>query len=239
MDSMLLLLIIGIFFGFFVQTISGFAGALVALPFLLFVMPLSEAVCYISIFYSIASPIYFYKEWKNMDKNLLKKLAITSFIGVLIGSIVLLFGEPTILKKALGIFIILFVLNNLINKNNNQFGTKTQMILGLFGGFFSGVFSTGGPLYAVIIKNETATVKEFRATMFGILGLVSMMRIFILAFEGVVTTTELINSLYVLPFFILALVLGKMVYIKLNEEFLKKIILALLFISGLLLVIKN
>ena len=35
---MLLLLTIGIFLGFFVQTISGFAGALVALPFLLLVM---------------------------------------------------------------------------------------------------------------------------------------------------------------------------------------------------------
>ena len=109
MDTMLFLLSIGIFLGFFIQTISGFAGALVALPFLLFVMPLTEAVCYISIFYSVASPIYFYKEWKNMDKQLLKKLAITSLVGVLIGSVVLLFGEPTILKKALGLFIILFV----------------------------------------------------------------------------------------------------------------------------------
>ena len=239
MDTMLLLLIIGIFFGFFVQTISGFAGALVALPFLLFVMPLAEAVCYISIFYSIASPIYFYKEWRNMDKELLKKLALTSFIGVLIGSIVLLFGEPNILKKALGIFILLFVINNLINKNSKRFGAKVQFILGLFGGFFSGVFSTGGPLYAVIIKSETATVQAFRSTMFGILGIVSIMRISVLAFEGVLTRSELINSLYVLPFFILALVLGKMVYLKLNEEFLKKFILGLLFISGFMLIIKN
>lgn len=236
---MLLLLTIGIFLGFFVQTISGFAGALVALPFLLLVMPLTEAVCYISIFYSISTPIYFYREWKNMDKKILNKLIITSFIGILIGSLILIYGQPTILKKALGLFILFFVINSLINKNTKSFGPKTQFILGLFGGFFSGVFSTGGPLYAIIIKNETNNIKVFRATMFGILGLVSMMRISVLAFEGVVTNAKLQNSLYVFPFFVLALILGKKVYLKLNEEFLKKFILGLLFISGLVLLFKN
>ena len=136
-------------------------------------------------------------------------------------------------------FIILFVFNTIINKKKKKFGNKVQFILGLFGGFFSGVFSTGGPLYAVIIKNETADVKTFRATMFGILGLVSMMRIGILVFEGVLTSSELVNSFYVFPFFILALILGKMVYLKLNDELLKKIILGLLFISGAVLLMKN
>ncbi|MBG6111351.1 putative membrane protein YfcA [Flavobacterium sp. CG_23.5] len=239
MDMMLVLLIIGIFSGFFIQTISGFAGALVALPFLLFVMPIAEAVTYISIFYFLSTPIYFYKEWKNMDKDLLKKLAITSFIGILIGSVVLLYGQPQILKKALGLFIVLFVLNSLINKNEKQLGFKMKSLFGILGGFFSGVFSTGGPLYVMVIKNETADIKTFRATMFGILGLVSVMRISVLVFEGVLTTTELYNSMYVLPFFIVALVLGKIVYSKLNEEFLKKFILALLFVSGAVLLFKN
>ncbi|SHG23403.1 hypothetical protein SAMN05444396_106151 [Flavobacterium segetis] len=239
MDITLTLLIIGIFLGFFIQTISGFAGALVALPFLLVVMPLKDAVCYISIFYSISTPIYFYREWKNMNKLLLKKLIITSLIGILIGSFILLYGQPIILKKALGLFIILFVANSLLNSKVYHFGSKTKYLLGLFGGFFSGVFSTGGPLYAIIIKNETSEIKVFRATMFGILGLVSMMRISILAFEGAITTTKLSNSIYVLPFFISALILGKMVYLKLNEQFLKNFILILLFISGLMLLIKN
>jgi hypothetical protein len=55
-----------------------------------------------------------------------------------------------------------------------------------FGRFsFSGVFSSGGPLYVVVVKNETSDVKTFRATMFGILGLVTMMRIPVLIFERI------------------------------------------------------
>ncbi|MFV8337594.1 sulfite exporter TauE/SafE family protein [Flavobacterium sp. RSP29] len=239
MDMMLLLLTIGIFTGFFVQTITGFAGALVALPFLLLVMPLSDAIAYLSIFYFISTPIYVYKEWKYIDKPLLKKIALSSFIGLIAGILVLTYGKPMILKKALGIFIILFVLNSLRTKKEIQLISKMKFILGFLGGFFSGVFSTGGPLYVILVNNETSDVKTLRATMFGILGLVTLMRIPVLAFEGILTLNQLYNALYVLPFFILALILGKKVYLKLNDALLKKIMLGLLFLSGIMLLIKN
>ncbi len=237
--DMMLLLTIGIFTGFFVQTITGFAGALIALPFLLFVMPLPDAIGYLSIFYFISRPIHVYKEWNYIDKPLLKKLALSSFFGLLIGIIVLAYGQPVILKKALGVFIILFVLNSLKANKEIQLISKMKYFFGFLGGFFSGVFSTGGPLYLVIVKNETSDVKTLRATMFGVLGLITFMRIPVLAFEGILTLNQLYNSLYVLPFFILALILGKKVYLKLNELFLKRIMLGLLFLSGIMLLIKN
>jgi uncharacterized membrane protein YfcA len=239
MDTMLLLLTIGIFTGFFIQTIIGFAGALIALPFLLFVMPLSEAVCYISIFYFISTPIYVYKEWKDINKELVKKLALSSLIGIVAGIIVLTYGKPLILKKALGLFIILFVLNSLRVKKALPVLTKMKHIFGFMGGFFSGLFATGGPLYVMLIQNETNDVKTFRATMFASLGLVTVMRIPILAFGGFLSWNQLYNSLYVLPFFILALFLGKKVYLKLDDVLIKKIILGLLFISGVLLLLND
>jgi len=235
MNTTLLVLTIGIFAGFFIQTIIGFGGALIALPFLLLVMPLSEAVSYISIFYLISAPIYVYREWEHIDKSLLKKIAISSFFGVLVGIVVLVYGKPLILKKALGIFIMLFVLNSLRVKKKSMLFKKTKHFLGFLGGFFSGVFSTGGPLYVMIVQDETTDVKTFRATMFGTLGLVTLMRIPVLVVGGVMTMSQIYNSLYVLPFFVLALFLGKKVYLKLNDALVKKIILALLFVSGLIL----
>jgi uncharacterized membrane protein YfcA len=236
---MLIVLIIGIFAGFFIQSIIGFAGGLVALPFLLCVMPLSEAVSYISIFYFISTPIYLIKEWPNVDKKLLKNLAVSSFIGVLAGIVVLKYGKPLFLKKALGVFIILFVLNSLRTRTNLPANPKLKPLFGFLGGFFSGVFSTGGPLYVMIVQKETSNIKTFRATMFGTLGLVTVMRIPVLIAGGVMTMNEIYNSLYVLPFFLLALFLGKKVYLKLDDILIKKIILALLFISGCILIINK
>lgn len=235
MDTMLLLLIIGIFLGFFIQTIIGFAGALIALPLLLMAMPLPGAIAYISIFYFISSPYYVYKEWENMDKQLLKKLAVSSLVGVVAGILLLIYAKPFLLKKALGIFIILFVLNSLRPKKDLQIGTKLKYTFGFLGGFFSGVFSTGGPLYVMVVKNVTPDVRTFRATMFGVLGLVTVVRLPVLAIGGILTWEQFYNSLIVLPFFILAIFLGKKVYLKLNEVLLKKIILLLLGISGILL----
>lgn len=232
---MLLLLIIGIFAGFFIQTIIGFAGALIALPILLFVMPLPSAIAYLSIFYLISTPYYVFKEWKNIDKPLLKKIAISSLIGVIAGIILLIYAKPILLKKTLGVFIILFVLNSLRPKKERQIGSNLKYTFGFLGGFFSGVFSTGGPLYVMVVKNATPDVRTFRATMFGVLGLVTLVRIPVLAIGGILTLGQFYNSLFVLPFFVLAIFLGKKVYLKLNEALLKNVILGLLFISGILL----
>jgi uncharacterized membrane protein YfcA len=50
-------------------------------------------------------------------------------------------------------------------------------LFGFMGGFFSGLFATGGPIYVIIIQNEANDIKTFRATMFASLGLVTVMRI--------------------------------------------------------------
>jgi hypothetical protein len=94
MDTMLLLLNNWDFHRFFYTDNNWFCRALIALPFVSFVMPLSE-VCYISIFYFISTPIYVYKEWEHIDKELVKKIsASSSFIGVVVG--ILTYGKPLI-----------------------------------------------------------------------------------------------------------------------------------------------
>lgn len=237
MDTMLLFLILGIFLGFFIQTVIGFAGSLVALPILLMEMSLPNAIAYLSIFYFISSPYYIYKEWKNIDKALLKKLAISSVVGLIGGVILLLYAKPLLLKKALGIFIILFVLHSLRPKKELEIGSKMKYLFGFLGGFFSGIFSTGGPLYVMVVKNVTPDVRTFRATMFGVLGMVTFVRLPMLAGSGILTMEQLYNAMLVLPFFIFAIFLGKKVYLKLNETFLKRLILVSLCISGILLII--
>jgi hypothetical protein len=62
--------------------------------------------------------------------------------------------------------------------------------------------------------------------MFASLGLVTVMRIPILAFGAFVMEPTL-------QFFMCCLIFGKKVYLKLDDVLIKKIILGLLFISGL------
>src|SRR5690606_30652560 len=107
--TVLLILEIGIFAGFYVQTVVGFAGSLIALPILLFGMQLPDAIAYISIFYLFSSVFLISKEWKNIDKKMILQLAVASVIGVVLGILVLTFSKPLVLKKALGVFILVYV----------------------------------------------------------------------------------------------------------------------------------
>jgi len=233
--EVILVLALGIFAGFFVQTAIGFAGALIALPILLFSIQLPDAVAYISIFYLYSSVFLIAKEWNNIDRNMLFRLALTSIVGVVLGILVLANSKPLILKKFLGIFILLYVAYGILGKRKLQLKKGGVIGLGVLAGFFSGVFSTGGPLYVMCIENQTNSIKSIRATMIGVLGLVTLTRIPALAIGGILTFNHLKMTLIVFPVFLLAQFLGKQAFKKTNEPLYEKSILLLLLVSGLTL----
>jgi len=233
----LILLGTAIFCGFFVQTVVGFAGALIALPILLIGLKLPDAIAYISIFYLFSSISLVYKEWKNIDKSVIGKLSIPSIIGVLVGIFALTYSQPIILKRALGVFILIYVAYVVIGKIDLKLGNKSIMLFGVVGGFFSGVFSTGGPLFVVAIKNSVEEVKIFRATMIGVSALITIVRLPSLAIGGVLNSGHLKMSLVIFPIFILAQFLGNHFFLKINEVLFKKVLLGLLSLSGTALIL--
>lgn len=234
--GLLILLGIAIFCGFFVQTVVGFAGSLIALPILLIGLKLPDAIAYISIFYLFSSGFLVSKEWKDIDRHVITRLGWASAIGVIGGIVVLTFSKPIILKKALGVFILLYVAYAMFGKTELKLGVKGSTFFGMFGGFFAGVFSTGGPLYVIAVKNTVEEARVFRATMIGMLALVTIVRIPTLAMGGILNTDHMINSLFILPVFFLAQCLGGRLFLKINEQLFKKVLLGLLCLSGTALV---
>ena len=230
--SLLAILAVAVFCGFFVQTLVGFAGSLVALPILLLGLKLPDAIAYISIFYLVSSSFMILREWKNIDRETILRLSLASVIGVVLGIIVLSYTKPVILKKALGIFILLYVLYVFLGKKDYVLGKKTNLAFGVMGGFFAGVFSTGGPHYVISVKNSIQEAKAFRATMMGVLALVTVIRVPALSISGILTMIHVKISLIILPVFFLAQFLGVKLFPKINEGQFKYILLVLLFLSG-------
>lgn len=234
MDLQIMIIIgIAIFFGFFVQTLVGFAGSLVALPILLIGLKLPDAIAYVSIFYLFSSSFLVKKEWRNIDKKVILKLTFASVVGVLLGIVVLTYSKPAVLQKALGVFILLYILYTLTGKKEMNTNKGVNWILGALGGFFSGVFSTGGPLYVISVRNTVQEIRAFRATMIGVLALVTIVRVPALAVSGALTFQHVKVSLLILPVFFLAQYLGSLLFSRINEVFFKKLLLVLLFFSGI------
>lgn len=234
--DILFILGIAIFCGFFVQTLIGFAGSLIALPILLLAVKLPDAIAFISIFYLFSSAFMVYKEWHNIDRDTILRLTLASIVGVVLGIAVLTYSRPVILQTGLGLFILLYVGYVVLGKTELALGRKTNLAFGVLGGFFSGVFSTGGPLYVISVKNSVQEAKTFRATMIGVLALVTLIRIPALSISGVLDLEHVKMSMIILPVFFLAQFLGTKLFPKVNEGQFKKILLFLLCLSGLALI---
>lgn len=234
---LLLILAIAVFCGFFVQTLVGFAGSLIALPILLLALKMPDAIAYISLFYLVSSSCMVFREWKNIDRDIILRLSFTSVIGVVLGIMVLTYAKPVVLKKALGIFILLYVAYGIYGRKEYSLGKKTNFAFGVLGGFFSGVFSTGGPLYVISVKNSVQEARIFRATMIGILALVTLIRVPALSISGILNLTHVKMSLFILPVFFLAQFLGTKLFPKINELQFKNILLVLLCLSGIALLL--
>ena len=234
--ELFLILSLGIFVGFYVQTVVGFAGSLMALPILLFKMELPDAIAYISIFYLFSSVFLITKEWKNIDRNTIIQLAMASIVGVVLGIVVLMYAKPLFLKRGLGLFILLYVAYVLFGKKKIKLNKGGVLSFGVVAGFFSGLFSTGGPLYAICVENTVKDIKVFRATMIGVFGLVTIARVPALAVSGILHVGHLKMSLFVLPIFLLAQYLGKRTFMKIEERLFKRSLMLLLCVSGLIMI---
>lgn len=231
-----LILAIGIFAGFFVQTVIGFAGSLIALPILLFKMELPDAIAYISIFYLFSSIFLILKEWRNIDRKIIVQLAIPSMPGIIVGIFVLTLAKPILLKRGLGVFILLYVAYALIGKRKIKLNKIGVLGFGVMAGFFSGIFSTGGPLYVICVENTVKNIRIFRATMIGVSGLIAITRVPGLAMGGILNFDHLKMALFIFPIFLFAQFLGKRTYMMIEEKVFNRSLMLLLCLAGMIMI---
>ncbi len=228
----LVILIAGIGLGFFVQTVAGFAGGLFALPIILQVIPMQEAVAYLSIFLCLFSILLVYKTWNQIDKKTVGELAAGIVVGLAAGVFILKLGSPLFLKRLLGVFILLFVGYHYLEKRKFHVPGRLGILFGLAGGVFSGMFSAGGPTYVMYVYNRIDGAAVFRATLIGILSITNILRLPMLVVSDILTVDILVRCLYITPFFIGALVLGNRLYQKIHAHTFKNILMILLVVSA-------
>jgi uncharacterized protein len=224
--------------GFFVQTTIGFAAALTALPILLIALDLPDAVALLSIFFASFSLILVPKNWHNIDKKIFLKLGISSILGVYLGAQLLTtYGHLTILTKILGVLILLYIGYTHLKKKKIKAFQKGAPIFGFIGGIFSGLFSTGGPIFVAYINNNLKSAIHMRATIIGALGITNISRIPIFIEKDLLTLEIFKQALIIAPAFLLAIYLGHHFHKQIKEQTLKNLITVFLAISGVALIL--
>jgi len=222
-------------FGYFIESIFGFAGTIIAFSILAFFIDIKELI-FIALFYAtFTSFIIIITDIKSISKQKILQMLKTSIPGIIIGSMFLDYLSSNIILKLLGIFLIFFSIWSFlpIKKNN----TPKKLFL-LISGIFQGTFGTGGPLAISAMKNDFDNKSQLRTTFalfFIILNIIRGIQYFI---QNTFNYSNISEFIWFLPIILMTTLLGHKVHLKISQKYFENGIYILLLVSGIFLFFK-
>ncbi len=243
MDNLLFFIVI--LFANVMQGITGFAGTILAMPFSIILVGYDTAKPVLNVL-GILSGTYIFLG--NKDKVLwkeVKKIILMMSVGIFIGFFLKsgFMEKQFILYKALGFFIIFVAIKGFLsfytnNEKKSDFGEKKSFLVLSLAGIIHGIFVSGGPLLISYLTKKTNDKTVFRATI-STVWIVLNTIIFVEDIIGGLWNVELVKTqLIAIPFMLVGMFVGGILYSKMSQQLFMKITYVLLFISGISLLVK-
>lgn len=233
--------VIAAFVAFFIKGLCGFANTLVFTTILGFgtnninISPVELVTGYPN------NLILIWKNKKSLDKKIYLPLSGLVLLGSLPGAFLLKNVQGQYIKIVFGVAVILIAVEMLLRE---QFGIQYKesklmsAILGLISGLFSGLFGVGA-IMAAYVNRITKTSQEFKANVSFIFAVENTFRLVLYSYLGVITLQSLKMVLLILPASILGLFLGMKSSQILDDKLVKKIVVLLLLMAGVVMIWKN
>ncbi len=161
--------------------------------------------------------------------------------GSIPGAILLKNIDVRYLKVFFGIVVILIALEMLLRESKHAKSRDSKSflwIIGVLSGILCGIFGIGAPL-AAYVGRVTDTTDEFKANISVVFAVENTVRIVTYSLLGVFTFGALKLAIILLPFMLAGLFAGMESSKKLNEKIVKKLVIGLLIISGVILMAMN
>jgi uncharacterized membrane protein YfcA len=236
LDTFLVALII--FFGIFVQSVTGFGLALVAMPLLATMVGLVVAAPLIALIAMVnrVMMIFYYRE--HFDFHEIWRLMLASVLGIGIAS--LLFshaGESHAFEILLGFIIVGYALLNIINPRFPRLEeTWWAYPFGIASGILARLYNVGGPPAIMYANGRNWPPAQFKTNLQAF-ALISSALVLLARVANGEYTMEVMRYFWVsLPPAVLALVAGVFLDRYINPIRFRRVILMLLVIIGFSLI---
>lgn len=220
----------------FAQGLTGFGAALVAIPFLCFIMDVRMAVPLTILVGAVINTYMVTILRHHLDLKKITPLFIGSVPGVLLGVVLLKEINQDIMKQILGVFLISYSTYNLLYSPKPLNPSK---VWAYFAGFLTGVItaalSAGGPptiIYTTLTDWEKNVIKATLAGFFAINGYFALVA---QAATGIITLSILKLFVFTLPCVLLGTALGSKYADKVNRQTYLRIVYLFLAAMGLMM----
>ena len=221
----------------FIQGLSGFGSALLAMPLLTIFIDVRIAVplCILNSFLITSYLSFKLKDYMEIKKIL--PLIVGSLPGIYLGIVFLKSMEPGLIKILLGLLIVSYCLYTLVARPAPRKIHRAWAYVAGFGtGFIGAAFSAGGPP-AIIYTSLTGWSKDhIKATLTGFFLIGNIFVIFGHAASGLTNTLVLKYMLVSAVFVILGVYLGSRLYDKTDTRVYLKVILITLMALGVMMI---
>jgi uncharacterized membrane protein YfcA len=160
-------------------------------------------------------------------------------IGVAVSLYVMDSVKPEMLSVALGGFIVMFAVYQLLPVKLGKAKRTISVPSGFLGGFVGTLFGTGGPFYVIYLNLRHLDKNSFRATFASIFLLDGALRLAGYAVKGFYTLEMLSYLAMAVPIAGLGLFLGGRIHTSMGRDAFVRLISALLLGSGTALLMKS
>lgn len=217
--------------GFFVESIVGFGGGLIAYSLLGFFIDLKEMVLAGLYIGSCSSAFIFYSGRQNFDKEIFLKVAPLCLVGTILGVFIFSKFSSEILSFILGILLISLAIKTAFF-DKKDFPKSFKNNLFFVGGISQGAFGIGGPFFVNALKKDFKNKSALRTTMAAIFLFFNLVRTLQLGIHGDLDPKFFFYiSWTIIPVFF-AIKMGYKIHLKISEDFFKKLIGLITIFAG-------
>ncbi len=231
------------FGAFVVRGTSGFGAGMVAMPLLVFVIPIRTAVPMMSLLVFVLFLILFIRDRRDVIWDELKHLVPATLLGVVAGVLLFKNLDAAILLRLLGIVIVSYALYVLavhyFGMPEIRCSQRWAYPIGFCGAVVDTMFGGGGGTLVVVYMHLRGIGKaQFRATVAVLWFFEMIARISGYAISGFYTLQALILVVLLLPVMWAGTRVGERISNRISQETFSKILAAMLLAAGLSVLLK-
>lgn len=228
-----------LFIAYMIRGMAGFGSGLIAVPLLAMVFPVQLVVPIVVLFDYIGSAS---QGIRNRDKIVWREelmLVPFTLVGVALGLTVLQSLASTTLKQALAIFVITYAVYQILPLPVLRGSRLLAIPCGLLGGMIGTLFGTGGPFYIIYFNLRGLDKDASRATFSANFLIDGAVRLAAFASFGLLAKDMALTILAGLPLIAAGLWVGGRAHAVMSTKAYVHLVSILLFISGIILLLKN
>jgi uncharacterized membrane protein YfcA len=223
-----------------IGTVGGFGSSLFFIPIASYFLDFHSVLGITAVYHVMSNLTKIALFRQGVDKKVILWIGIPSVVFVILGAFLSSYFQAKWLELFLAVFLILLSILLFVYSDYKLKPTFVNSFSGgIISGFLAGVIGTGGAIRGIVLASFDLSPSAFIATSSMIDLSIDLSRSVVYYLNGFIHP----HDLYLLPFLAVVSVvgtyLGKKIVLKLSNNQFKKGVLLLVFVTGVVSIIKN